>query len=34
VASDPGVVGDPVEGDDAKDRVEYLGKAVIYGAST
>ena len=25
-------VGDPVEGDEAKDRVEYLGKAVIYGA--
>jgi hypothetical protein len=27
-------VGDPVEGDDAKDRVEYVVKAVIYGALT
>ena len=26
------LVGDPVEGDEAKDRVEYFGKAVIYGA--
>ncbi len=25
-------VGDPVEGDDAKDRLEYAGKAVIYAA--
>ena len=25
-------VGDPVEGDEAKDRVEYFGKAVVYGA--
>ncbi|MET0324479.1 MAG: DUF1206 domain-containing protein [Ilumatobacteraceae bacterium] len=25
-------VGDPVEGDEAKDRVKYFGKAVIYGA--
>ncbi|MET0146045.1 MAG: DUF1206 domain-containing protein [Ilumatobacteraceae bacterium] len=24
-------VGDPVEGDDAKDRIKYFGKAVIYG---
>lgn len=27
-------VGDPVEGDEAKDRAEYLLKAVIYGALT
>lgn len=27
-------VGDPVEGDEAKDRVEYFVKAVIYGALT
>ena len=27
-------VGDPVEGDDAKDRVEYFVKAVIYGVLT
>jgi hypothetical protein len=27
-------VGDPVEGDDAKDRAEYLVKAVIYGSLT
>jgi hypothetical protein len=25
-------VGDPVEGDDAKDRLEYLGKGIIYSA--
>ena len=25
-------VGDPVEGDEAKDRAKYFGKAVIYGA--
>jgi hypothetical protein len=28
------VFGDPVEGDDAKDRIEYLGKAIIYAALT
>jgi Domain of Unknown Function (DUF1206) len=26
--------GDPVEGDDAKDRIEFLGKALIYAALT
>ena len=28
------IVGDPVEGDEGKDRLEYLGKAIVYAALT
>jgi Domain of Unknown Function (DUF1206) len=28
------IVGDPVEGDEAKDRVEFVGKAVVYAVLT
>ncbi len=27
-------VGDPIEGDELKDRIRFLGKAVVYGALT
>ena len=27
-------VGDPIEGDEAKDRAKFVGKAVIYGVLT
>ena len=27
-------VGDPIEGDEAKDRAKFVGKAIIYGVLT